>query len=129
MKTLLLALRLLTVALATACDRRDDFANALTADAVAADTPALPATDSAPPASVNPGAEPTTSVATPGSDDALALGLFSVVDAQEIQADQQVIAKPVTGGAGVRANDGNTAHRQPDPDQGIGPGGRFAYRR
>lgn len=35
MKTSLLALRLLTVALATACDRRDDFANALTADAVA----------------------------------------------------------------------------------------------
>lgn len=123
MKTLLLALRVLTVALATACDRRDDPEHAPTADAAPANASALPATDPAPPASANPGADPSTRVARPGSDDALARGLLSIVDDQEMQADQQAIAKPVTGGAGVRANDGNTAQRQPDPDQDIGPGG------
>ena len=97
MKTSLLALSLLTVALATACDRRDDPENAPTADAATADASALPATDPTAPASANSGADGMASVVTPGSDDALALGLLSVVDDQEIQAAQQAIAKPVTG--------------------------------
>ncbi|HYM85400.1 MAG TPA: DUF4142 domain-containing protein [Pseudoxanthomonas sp.] len=93
MKTSLLAMSLLTLALATACDRRDDTDNAPKPDAATADASAMPATD---PTAAAP-ADSMAPAAAPATDDALALGLLSAVDDHEIQAAQQAIAKPVTG--------------------------------
>lgn len=95
MKTSLLAVSLLTLALATACDRRDDTDNAPKPDAATTDASALPATD---PAATTPAAtDPAAPAGATAADDALALGLLSVVDDHEIQLAQQAISKPVTG--------------------------------
>ena len=96
MKTRLLALSLLSVALATSCDRRDDPANApdnAPAPEAAADTAPLPAADSA---TAAPG-DATADAAAPANDDALALGLLAAVDDHEIQAAQQALSKKVSG--------------------------------
>jgi predicted outer membrane protein len=95
-KTSFVALSLLTVALATSCDRRDDPGNAPTPDAAVSDTAPVPATDptaSVPAAADGDAASP---AATPATDDALALGLLAAVDDHEIQAAQQAMSKKVS---------------------------------
>ena len=94
MKISLLTLSLLTLVLTSACDRRADPENAPTADAATSDASAISATDPTAPVTAP---DPNAPVATPANDDALALGLLSVVDDHEIKAAQQAIAKPVTG--------------------------------
>ncbi len=91
MKTSLLVLSLLTLAISTSCDRRDDPENAPTPEATTADTAPMPATE--PTAPVAPETTPPAPAAT---DDSLALGLLAVVNDQEIQAAQQAIAKKVS---------------------------------
>lgn len=91
MKTSLIALSVLTLALATACDRRDDPENAPTPEASTADTAPLPATE--PTAPVDPDAM---IPAPPAADDALALGLLAAVNDHEIRAAQQALAKKVS---------------------------------
>ncbi|NDK39961.1 DUF4142 domain-containing protein [Pseudoxanthomonas gei] len=98
MKIPLVAMSLLTVALATACKRNDP-----------ADTPAEAAarTEAAQPAATTEPATDTPAVAatpaavtatsTPAVKDALVLGLLSAVDDHEIRLAQQAYEKKVTG--------------------------------
>jgi predicted outer membrane protein len=119
MKTSLLALSLLTLAIATSCDRRDDPDNAPTPETTA-DSATLPATDPTAAAPMNPGADPNAadSNATPAmnadgapaTDDSLALGLLAVVDDHEIQAAQQALSKQVSAPVAAYARMMEKAH-------------------
>ena len=123
MKTSLLALSLLTLAIATSCDRRDDPGNAPTPEATA-DTATLPATDPTADAPMNPGADPNamdpnatpamnadgTPAGVPATDDSLALGLLAVVDDHEIQAAQQALSKQVSAPVAAYARMMEKAH-------------------
>jgi putative membrane protein len=93
MKTSILILSVLTVALSTACTDRDNVDAATTP---AADTAAATATpNEAAPADVAPAAAaPSTA---PAQDDGLALGLLASVNEHEIKAADQAISKKVTG--------------------------------
>ncbi len=94
MKASLLAMSLLTLAIATACDRRDDADNAPTPEAVT-DTASVPATDPTAAAPTNPNLQPDGTVA-PAADDSLALGLLAAVNDHEIKAAQQALSKQVS---------------------------------
>lgn len=94
MKASLLAMSLLTLAIATACDRRDDPDNAPTPEAVT-DTASVPATDPTAAAPTNPNLQPDGTVA-PAADDSLALGLLAAVNDHEIKAAQQALSKQVS---------------------------------
>lgn len=96
MKTHLLALSLLTLAIATACDRREDPANAPMTDAATTDAAAMPPTDPNAATPANPN-DPNTATATPATDDSLALGLLAAVNDHEIKAAQQAYSKQVSG--------------------------------
>ena len=91
MKNSLFALSLLTVALATSCDRRDDPDNAPTPEA-ATDTAPMPATDPTTPVQPDAAAP----AATPAADDSLALGLLAALNEHEIQTAQQAASKKVS---------------------------------
>ena len=94
MKASLLAMSLLTLAIATACDRRDDPDNAPTPEAVT-DTASVPATDPTAAAPTDPNLQPDGTVA-PAADDSLALGLLAAVNDHEIKAAQQALSKQVS---------------------------------
>ena len=94
MKASLLAVSLLTLAIATACDRRDDPDNAPTPEAVT-DTASVPATDPTAAAPADPTLQPDGAVA-PAADDSLALGLLAAVNDHEIKAAQQALSKQVS---------------------------------
>lgn len=94
MKSPLLAASLLTLAMATACDRRDDADNAPTPEAAASATVPTPATDPTAVSATDPNATPT--AAAPATDDSLALALLVAVDDHEIQAAQQAASKNVS---------------------------------
>jgi putative membrane protein len=93
MKTSILTISLLTLAVATACDRRDAADNQPTPEATAAADPATPADPSAP-AAGDATADP--AAAAPAADDSLALGLLAAVNEHEIQAAQQAVSKQVS---------------------------------
>lgn len=90
MKTSLFAISLLTLAVATACDRRDAPENQPTPEAAAsAETTAPPTNPTAP-------VEGDAAAAVPATDDSLALGLLAAVNEHEIQAAQQAVSKQVS---------------------------------
>ena len=93
MKTSILALSLLTLAVATACDRRDAPENQPTPEAAVTDEASAPPTNAAAPAAGGDVAAP---AATPATDDSLALGLLAAVNEHEIQAAQQAVSKQVS---------------------------------
>ena len=99
MKIPLVAMSLLTLALATACKGNDPADTP--AEAAARAEAAPPATATEPAASTAaPPATPAaavTATSTPAVKDALVLGLLSVVDDHEIRAAQQAYEKKVTG--------------------------------
>lgn len=94
MKASLLATSLLTLSIATACDRRDDPDNAPTPEAVT-DTASIPATDPTAAAPSDPNLQTGGTVA-PAADDSLALGLLAAVNDHEIKAAQQALSKQVS---------------------------------
>jgi predicted outer membrane protein len=96
MKTSLFAVSLLTLAIATACDRREDPANAPTTDAATTDAAAVPPTDPTAANPANPNTDPNAATATPAMDDSLALGLLAEVNDHEIKAAQQALSKQVS---------------------------------
>lgn len=94
MKISLLALSLLSLAIATSCDRRDNAENAPTPEPAAADSAPTPATDPTAVTATDPNA--TATAATPATDDSLALALLVAVNDHEIQAAQQAASKQVS---------------------------------
>lgn len=96
MKTPLFTFSLLALAMTSACDRRDDPENSPTPEAALAATAAVPATDPSAGAPMDTSVDATAPVATPATDDALALGLLAAVDDHEIQAAQQAKSKQVS---------------------------------
>lgn len=91
MKTSILVLSVLTVALCTACKNRDNVDPNATpaADTAAATT----APDETSPADV----PPADTAPAPAQDDGLALGLLASVNEHEIKAADQAMSKNVTG--------------------------------
>lgn len=92
MKSSILAISLLTLAVATACDRRDAPENQPTPEAAVTDEAGTPATNPTAPVEGDAAAP----AATPATDDSLALGLLAAVNEHEIQAAQQAVSKQVS---------------------------------
>ena len=96
MKTSFFALSLLTLAMATACDRREDPDNAPTPDAATADASSIPPSDPTAAAPTTPDMDPNAATTAPATDDSLALGLLAAVNDHEIKAAQQALSKQVS---------------------------------
>ena len=93
MKTSLFAISLLTLAITTACDRRDAPENQPTPEAASSEEAAMPPTNPTAPV------EGSAAASAPATDDSLALGLLAVVNEHEIEAAQQAVSKQVSAPA------------------------------
>ena len=93
----LLAFSLLSIAVATSCDRRSDQENASASTATTSAAEATPGAEQAASPVTSGDATDSASSAPAAADDSLALGLLGTVNDNEIKAAQQAMSKKVSG--------------------------------